>query len=125
MLVNLPRKAARTATVAALLDTDQRTRVLGWAVSALRERRIAKAKSSELTRCAGEFTQLANVQLEYAKALGEKRPVYVGPLPSLAGVLRLLERGLVDEALQESERVRAELEPILAEARRRLHAARQ
>jgi hypothetical protein len=125
MPVNLPRKAARTATVAALLDSDHRTRLLGWAVSALRERRIAKAKSSELTRCAGEFTQLANVQLEYAKALGEKRAVYVGPLPSLAGVLRLLEHGLVDEALQESGRVRTELAPILAEARRRLHAARQ
>jgi hypothetical protein len=125
MPVNLPRKAARTATVAALLDTDHRTRLLGWALTALRERRIAKAKSSELTRCAAEFTQLANVQLEYAKALGEKRPVYVGPLPSLAGVLRLLERGLVDEALRESDRLRAQLTPILAEARRRLHAARQ
>lgn len=125
MPVTLPRKAARMATVAALLDTDHRTRLLGWAVTALRERRIAKAKSSELTRCAGEFAQLANVQLEYAKALGEKRPVYVGPLPSLAGVLRLLERGLVEDALQESGRVRAQLTPILVEARRRLNAVRQ
>jgi hypothetical protein len=63
--------------------------------------------------------------MEYGKAVGEKRPVYTGPLPSLGAVIALLERGRVDEALRESERVRAALSPILGEARRRLHAARQ
>ena len=123
--MNLPQKAGRTATVAALLDTDQRTRLLAWAITALRERRIQRAQSSALTRCAADFTQLANLQLEYAKAVGEKRAVYAGALPSLVAVLRLLEQGLVDEALRESERVRGELVPILWEARRRLQAARQ
>jgi len=121
----LPEKPARAASVAALLETEQRTRLLGWAITALRERRINKAQSSELTRCAAEFSKLANVQLEYSKALAEKRPVYTGPLPSLAGVLRLLERNLVAEALRESERLRGALAPIVTEARRRLHAARQ
>ena len=113
------------AAIAALLDTEQRTRVLAWAVSALRERRLAKPQSSELTRCAAEFTKLANVQMEYAKAIREKRPVYAGPLPSLAGLLALLEQNQVDEALREAGRLRGELAPILAEARRRLHQARQ
>ena len=125
MPVNLTEKAGRTATVATLLDSDRRTRTLAWAITALRERRIGKAQSSELTRCVAEFTKLANVQLEYGKAVRDKRPVYTGQLPSLAAVLALLERGLVDEALRESDRLRAELSPILAEARRRLHAARQ
>lgn len=125
MRVNLPQKAARPATVPALLDAAERTRVLGWAVSALRERRITKAQSAQLTRCAAEFTKLANVQMEYARALEEKRPVYTGALPSLAGVLALLESNRVEPALLESERLRTELAPILAEARRRLHAARR
>lgn len=123
--MNLPEKATRAATVAALLDTEQRTRLLAWALEALRERRIGKAQSAELTRCAAEFAQLANVQMEYTRAVGEKRPVYAGRLPSLAGVLAFLERNLVDEALREAGRIRAELAPILAEARRRLHLARQ
>lgn len=124
MRVNLPQKAARPATVAALLEAGERTRVLAWAICALRERRISKTQSAQLTRCAAEFTKLANVQMEYARALEEKRPVYTGPLPSLAGVLALLERSLVEAALREGERLRAELAPILAEARRKLHAAR-
>ena len=123
--MSLLEKAGRAATVSALLDTDHRTRLLAWAISALRERRIQRPQSSALTRCAADFTQLANLQLEYAKALGEKRAVYTGPLPSLAGVLRLLEQDLVDEALRECERIRGELEPVLWEARRRLQAARQ
>ena len=69
--------------------------------------------------------ELANVQLEYAKAVGEKRAVYTGALPSLAGILLLLDRKLIDPAVRESARLRAELAPILAEARRRLHAARE
>ena len=125
MRVNAPQSAARPASVAALLDTEQRTRLLGWAISALRERRITKAQGTQLTRCAAEFTKLANVQLEYAKAIGERRAVYAGPLPSLAGVAALLEGNRVDDALRESERLRAELAPILAEARRRLHEARR
>lgn len=125
MRVSLPQKAGRPATVPALLEAGERTRVLAWAISALRERRIGKAQSGELTRCAGEFTKLANVQMEYARAVGEKRPVYTGALPSLNGVLALLDRDLVEPALRESERLRAELVPILAEARRRLHAARR
>lgn len=125
MRVNLPQRAGRAATVAQLLDADARTRVLAWAVSALRARRIGKAQASELTRCAAEFAKLANVQLEYGKAVAGRRAVYAGPYPSLAGVLRLLERNLVDEALQESGRLRGELAPILVEARRRLHAARR
>ena len=123
--MNLLQKAGRTATVAALLDTDQRTRLLAWAITALRERRIHRPQSSALTRCAADFTQLANLQLEYTKAVGGKRAVYTGPLPSLLGVLGLLERGLVDEALREGERVRAELAPILWESRRRLQGVRQ
>jgi hypothetical protein len=123
--MSLAEKAGDAAAVAALIDSEHRTRVLAWAISALRERRIAKAQSSELTRCAAEFTKLANVQLEYAKAVGAKRPVHPGPLPSLAGLLALLEQSLVAEALRESARIRAELASILAEARRRLHGARQ
>jgi hypothetical protein len=123
--MSLAEKTGAAATVAALLDTEHRTRVLAWAISALRERRIGKAESSELTRCAAEFTKLSNVQLEYAKAVGEKRPVYAGPLPSLAGLLALLEQDLIAAALDESARLRSELAPILAEARRRLHRARQ
>ncbi len=123
--MNLPQKAARAATFAALVDSEQRTRILAWAVTALRERRIDKPQAGALNRCAADFAKLANVQLEYAKALAERRAVYTGPLPSLAGVLRLLERNLVGEALQESERLRVELVPILVEARRRLHAARR
>lgn len=123
--MNLRQRAGRTATVASLLDSDRRTRVLAWAVSALRERRIGKAQASELTRCAAEFAKLANLQLEYAKVLGEKRPVYSGPLPPLASVLMLLEHGLVDEALHHSQQLRSELAPIVAEARRRLHDARR
>jgi hypothetical protein len=123
--MNLPEKTRAAAAVAALTGTEHRTRVLGWAISALRERRIVRAHSSELTRCAAEFTKLATVQLEYAKAVGEKRPVYAGALPSLAGVLALLEQNRVDDAMRESERLRAELAPILAEARRRLQDARQ
>lgn len=122
--MTLREKAGRTATVAMLLEAEQRTRVLGWAISALRERRIGSKQSSELTRCAGEFTKLANLQLEYLKAAGGRRPVYAGLLPSLSGVLRLLEHQRVDEALRESERLCTELAPILVEARRRLHAAR-
>jgi hypothetical protein len=123
--MNLPQKAGRAATVAALLESDARTRVLAWAVTALRERRITKGKASELTRCAGEFTKLANVQLEYAKAIGERRAVYGGALPSLGALLRLLERNLVDEALREGARLRGELAQIVAEARRRVHEARR
>lgn len=123
--MNLPQKAGRAATFAALVDSEQRTRVLAWAVTALRERRIDKSQASDLNRCAADFAKLANVQLEYAKTVGEKRPVYSGPLPSLAAVLRLLEHDFVDGALHESDRVRAELAPILADARRRLHAARR
>lgn len=123
--MSLAEKTAAMAAVAALLDTEQRTRVLAWAVSALRERRLGKSQSSELTRCAAEFTKLANVQLEYASAIGAKRPVYTGSLPSLAGLLALLDQNLIDEALHESARLRAELAPILAEARRRLHEARR
>jgi len=123
--VNFPQRAGRAATVAALLESDARTRLLAWAVTALRERRITKGKASELTRCAGEFTKLSNVQLEYAKAIGERRPVYAGALPSLGAVLRLLERNLVDEALRESARLRLEVAQIVAEARRRLHEARR
>lgn len=125
MRVNLPQNAGRAATVAALLESDHRTRLLAWAVSALRDRRISKTQGSELTRCAAEFAKLANLQLEYTKAVGEKRTVYSGPLPPLASVLNLLEHGLVDEALHHSGRLRAELAPILAEARRRLHGARR
>ena len=123
--MNLPQKAARAATFASLVDSESRTRVLAWAVTALRERRIAKSQASDINRCAADFAALATVQLEYAKAVGEKRAVYSGPLASLAGVLRLLERSLVDEALRESARLRLELAPVLAEARRRLHAARR
>jgi hypothetical protein len=125
MRVTLPQKAARAATFAALVDSEQRTRMLAWAVTALRERRIHKPQASELNRCAADFAKLANVQLEYAKATGERRAVYTGPLPSLAGMLRLLEHSLVAEALREGERLRNELAPILADARRRLHAARR
>lgn len=123
--MSLAEKTGQAAAIAALVDTEHRTRILAWAVCALRERRIVKTQSSELTRCAAEFTKLANVQMEYAKAIREKRPVYVGPLPSLAGLLALLDQNLVDEALRESARLRSELAPILAEARRRLHQARQ
>lgn len=122
--MSLAEKAGQAA-VAALIDTEHRTRVLAWAISALRERRIDKAQSSELTRCAAEFTKLANVQLEYAKAVGEKRPVYAGALPSLAGLLALLEQNQLDRALEEGTRLRDELGPILAEARSLLHKARQ
>lgn len=123
--MSLPQKAARPATFAALVDSESRTRILAWAVTALRERRIDKSQASEVNRCAADFARLANVQLEYARALGEKRAVYTGPLPSLAAVLGLLERNLVGEALQESGRLRAELAPILGDARRRLHIARR
>ena len=123
--MSLAEKTGHAAAVAALLDSGQRTRVLAWAVSALRDRRIDKAISSEITRCAAEFTKLANVQLEYSKAVGEKRPVYVGPLPSLAALLALLEQNLLGAALRECTRLRAELAPILAAARRRLHEARR
>ena len=123
--MNLPQKAARAATFAALVDSESRTRLLAWTVDALRERRIGKAQASEVNACAADFAKLANVQLEFAKAVGEKRAVYTGPLPSLAALLRLLERNLVEEALRESARLRAELGPILGEARRRLHAARR
>ena len=123
--MNLPQKAARAATFAALVDSESRTRILAWTVDALRERRIGKAQASEVNACAADFAKLANVQLEFAKAVGEKRAVYSGPLPSLAALLRLLERNLVEEALRESARLRAELGPILGEARRRLHAARR
>lgn len=123
--MNLPQKAARAATFAALVDSESRTRILAWTVNALRERRIGKAQASGVNGCAADFAKLANVQLEYAKAVGEKRAVYTGPLPSLAALLRLLERNLVEEALRESARLRAELGPILGEARRRLHAARR
>lgn len=123
--MSLVEKAGQAAAVAALLDTEHRTRVLAWAISALRERRIDKTQSSELTRCAAEFTKLANVQLEYAKAVGEKRPVYTGRLPPLAGLMALLERNLVDTAVREAARLRAELGSILTEARRRLHEARR
>lgn len=123
--MSLAEQHGRAATVAALLDTEHRTRVLAWAVCALRERRIGRTQSSELTRCAAEFTKLANVQMEYARAIGAKRAVYTGALPSLAGLLALLEQNLLDEALRESVRLRAELAPIIAEARRRLHAVRR
>lgn len=123
--MNLPEKAARAATFAALVESDGRTRILAWTVNALRERRIDKAQASDLNACAADFAKLANVQLEYAKAVGEKRAVYTGPLPSLAAMLRLLERNLVAEALRESARLRAELAPILGDARRRLHGARR
>lgn len=123
--MSLAEKTGHAAAVVALLDSGPRTRVLAWVVSALRERRIDKAMSAELTRCASEFTKLANVQLEYAKALGEKRPVYVGPLPSFAALLALLEQNFVGPALRESARLRAELAPILVAARRRLHEARR
>ena len=123
--MSLAEKAGDAAAVAALLDTEHRTRILAWAVSALRERRVGKPQSSELTRCAAEFTKLANVQLEYAKAIRAKRPVYTRPLPSLAGLLALLERNLIDAALEESARLRTQLAPVLAEARRRLHEARR
>lgn len=123
--MSLAEKAGRAATAAALVDTELRTRVLGWAISAQHERRIAKAESAELTRCVGTFTQLATVQLEYAKAVGAKRPVYTGPLPSLAGLLALLEQNLIEEALRESVRLRAGVASILPEARRRLHEARR
>ena len=116
---------AGQAAVAALIDSEHRTRVLAWAITALRERRIDKAQSSELTRCTAEFTKLANVQLEYARAVGEKRPVYAGPLPTLAGLLALLEQNQLDRALEEGSRLRDELGPILAEARSRLHEARR
>ncbi len=123
--MNLPPKAARAATFASLVEGEQRTRLLAWAVTALRERRIDQSQAGALNRCAADFAKLANVQLEYAKAVAEKRAVYSGPLPSLAAVLRLLERNLVDEALRESERLRVELARILADARHRLHAARR
>jgi hypothetical protein len=116
---------AGQAAVAALIDSEHRTRVLAWAITALRERRIDKTQSSELTRCTAEFTKLANVQLEYARAVGEKRPVYAGPLPTLAGLLALLEQNQLDRALEEGSRLRDELGPILAEARSRLHEARR
>lgn len=123
--MSLAEKAGDAAAVAALLDSEHRTRILAWAVSALRERRVGKPQSGELTRCAAEFTKLANVQLEYAKAIGAKRPVYTRPLPSLAGLLVLLDQNLIDAALEESARLRAQLAPVLAEARRRLHEARR
>lgn len=123
--MSLAEKSGPAAAIAALLDTEQRTRVLAWAIGALRERRIGKAQSAELTRCVGEFTKLANVQLEYAKAVGAKRPVYAGTMPSLAAVLALLEQNRVEAALRESGRLRAELAAILLEARRRLHEARR
>jgi len=41
------------------------------------------------------------------------------------GLIALLEQNLVDAALREGARLRAELAPILAEARRRLHEARR
>jgi hypothetical protein len=123
--MSLPQKAARPASFAALVDSESRTRILAGTVTALRERRIDQAQAGELNRCVADFAKLANVQLEYARALGERRPVHAGPLPLLAAVLRRLERQLVAEALQESARLRAELAPILADARRRLHAARR
>ena len=122
--MSFAEKTSSPAGVAALLDAGHRTRVLAWVASALRERRVGRTQSSELTRCAGEFTKLANVQLEYARAIGAKRPVHTGPLPSLAGLLALLDQNLIDDALRESARLRAQLGPILAEARRRLHEAR-
>jgi hypothetical protein len=39
-------------------------------------------------------------------------------------VLALLEENLVAEAVRESARLRGELAPVIAEARRRLHGAR-
>ena len=45
--MNLPQKAARAATFAALVDSESRTRLLAWTVDALRERRIGKAQASE------------------------------------------------------------------------------
>jgi hypothetical protein len=122
--MSLAEHSGEAAAVAALLDTEHRTRMLAWAVSALRERRIRRAESTELTRCAAEFTKLSNIQMEYAKAVGAKRAVYLGALPSLAGVLALLEENLVAEAVRESARLRGELAPVIAEARRRLHGAR-
>jgi len=123
--MSLAEQSEAAAAVAALLDTEQRTRLLAWAIGALRERRIDQAKAAELTRCAAEYTKLANVQLEYAKAVRAERPVCAGPLPSLIGLIALLEQNLVDAALREGARLRAELAPILAEARRRLHEARR
>jgi hypothetical protein len=123
--MRLAAKTSPAAAMAALLDAGARTRMLAWAVSALRERRIAKSQAREFTRCAAEFTKLSCLQLEYAKTVGEKRPVYIGGIPSLAGVLALLEQNFVDQALLESARLRAVLSPILAEARRRLHQARR
>lgn len=123
--MTLPEQAGRPATFATLVDSELRTRILAWTIAALRERRIDKLQGSQLTRCAAEFTKLANVQLEYAKAVGEKREVYLGALPSPVRLLTLLDRNLVDPAVRESARLRAELAPILVEARRRLHAARQ
>lgn len=123
--MSLAEKAGEAAAVAALTETEHRTRLLAWTVSALRERRIGRTESSALTRCVAEFTQLANVQLEYAKAVSAKRPVFTGSLPSLAGLLALVEQSLVDAALLECRRLRAEMAPILAEARRRLNEARR
>lgn len=123
--MSLAEESGAAAAVAALLDSQPRTRLLAWALEALRERRIDKVQASQLTRCAAEFTKLANVQLEYAKAIGAKRPVYKAALPSLAGLLALLEENLVEAALREGARLRVELAPVLAEARRRLHEARR
>jgi hypothetical protein len=123
--MRLAQKKSPAAAIAALLDSGARTRMLAWAVTALRERRIAKGQASELTRCAAEFTKLSCLQLEYVKAVGEKRPVYAGPLPSVVGLLALLDENLVEQALRESARLRSELSSIVAEARRRLHEARR
>ena len=112
------------AAVEALTETEERTRLLSWAVTALRARRIGKEEASELTRCAGEFTKLANLQLEYAKALGAPRAVITTPLPSLDRLLRLLDANKTLEAMFESSRLREALAPLIAEARRNLHAVK-
>jgi hypothetical protein len=113
------------AAVEALTDTDYRTRVLSWAITALRARRIGKEEASEITRCAGEFTKLANLQLEYAKAVGAERPVLEGPIPRLEQLLSLLERNKTLEALFESSRLREALAPLIDTARKNLLEARR
>ena len=112
------------AAVEALIDTDQRTRVLSWAITALRARRIGKEEASEITKCAGEFTKLANLQLEYAKAIGAERAVVEGPVPSLERLLSLVERNKTLEALFESSRLCEALAPLTAAARKKLLDAR-
>ena len=93
-------------------DMNDARDVLGLYATALINHRIKPKEANVLSKCVGDFTELATLRLKQFKKTHRRPPSIIG-LPSIRPVRDFLIRGKYRAAIVEARQTRAAMVPIL------------